>query len=148
MASVSIFSLNSSPMNLMLPSDRRRALSLEACSSTFRRSRSSSWRKGHTEMMRNKQVRTTLIRTEGHGQKTVLQVRQTSGFPYVFRCFQLLLLLLKDNVVVLVLFKLFLAAVEQELSEVDSGLWIICGGDFQLRTQERHVNLLKGTRAH
>lgn len=41
MASVSIFSLNSSPMNLMFPSERRRALSLASSSSTRRRSRSS-----------------------------------------------------------------------------------------------------------
>ncbi len=42
MGSVSIFSLKSSPMNLMFPSDRLRALFLASSSSSFRRWRSSS----------------------------------------------------------------------------------------------------------
>lgn len=54
MASVSIFSLKSSPMNFMLPSERLRALSLDSSSSTLRRSRSSSWAE-----MQGVQVRTT-----------------------------------------------------------------------------------------
>lgn len=37
MTSVSILSLNSSPMNLILPSERLRALSLESCSSSMSR---------------------------------------------------------------------------------------------------------------
>lgn len=44
-ASVSILSLNSSPMNLMLPIERRRALSLASSSSSWSLSRSVVWRK-------------------------------------------------------------------------------------------------------
>lgn len=44
MASVNILSLKSSPMNLMLPMERLRALSLASSSSSWRRSRSVVWR--------------------------------------------------------------------------------------------------------
>ena len=44
MASVNILSLKSSPMNLMLPMERRRALSLASSSSSWSRSRSVDWR--------------------------------------------------------------------------------------------------------
>lgn len=52
------------------------------------------------------------------------------------RCFQLLLLLLKDIVVRLVLLKLFLAAIQQQFPEVDCAAWLVCHGHFQLWPRE------------
>lgn len=51
MASVNIFSLKSSPMNLMLPRERRRALSRASSSSSFRRALSSGcgWNRGRSQ---------------------------------------------------------------------------------------------------
>lgn len=45
---------------------------------------------------------------------------------------QLLLLLLEDLVVVLVLLKLFLAAIQQQFAESHSGSRFVRGGHFQL----------------
>ena len=52
--------------------------------------------------------------------------------PYLRSSVQLLLFLLKDLVVVLVLLKFLLAAVEQQLPEVHAEPRFIRGGDFEL----------------
>lgn len=52
--------------------------------------------------------------------------------PYLFGGLHLLLFGLKDHIIILVLLKLFLTAVEQQLAEVYSHSRLVCGGHFQL----------------
>lgn len=51
---------------------------------------------------------------------------------YIFGSIQLFLLFLKDFIIILVLLKLFLAAVEQQFAEVYTNSLLVWGGDFQL----------------
>lgn len=50
----------------------------------------------------------------------------------MFGSLQLFLLFLKYFIIISVLLKLLLAAVEEHLTEVDKSC-LVCGGDFQLR---------------
>lgn len=51
---------------------------------------------------------------------------------YFFGSLQFFLLFFKYFIIILVLLKLFLAAVEQQFAEVDKKSWLVCGGNFQL----------------
>lgn len=51
---------------------------------------------------------------------------------YIFGSIQLFLLLFKDFIIVLVLLKLFLAAVQQQFAEVHEHSWLVWDRDFQL----------------
>lgn len=53
---------------------------------------------------------------------------------YMFGSLQLFLLFLQHFIIVSVLLKLLLAAVEEHLAEVDKSC-LVCGGDFQLRRE-------------
>jgi len=54
---------------------------------------------------------------------------------YFFGSLQFLLLSLKDFVIILVLLKLFLAAVEQQFAEVHKNSRLVRGRDFQLEEE-------------
>lgn len=58
---------------------------------------------------------------------------------YIFGSLQLFLLFLKDLIIILVLLKLFLAAVEQQFAEVHKNSWLVGGGDFQLNRGKRLI---------
>lgn len=65
---------------------------------------------------------------------------------YVFGSLQFLLLFLKDLIIILVLLKLFLAAVEQQFAEVHKNSWLVWSGDFQL--VEDNIQCHQGVLTH
>ena len=59
---------------------------------------------------------------------------------YIFGSFQLFLFLLKDLIIILILLKLFLAAVEQQFTEVNKNSWLVRSGNFQLKEEDVEYN--------
>ena len=137
-ASVNIFSLNSSPINLIFPNERRRAMSRASSSSSFRRPRSSACRsqdRGHIKRTPATQLKPSLhylapstkhshSKAENCPQTPpsplpLVQLRsnrvqwrnQKWSFSHRSSFIHLFLLLLKNLIIIFVFFKLLLTSI-------------------------------------